>query len=152
MRCMVLESKSPLRRTIVTDNFYFINDVELVQFLKTVHADGQPKYFKHLSLYDIEATHKEKGNGTRIASFRKSCMILLFPDDIWQVKRHMCSCHFNKLENFNDCVGEWSYHVISDKEIIDDDLDLLDEENNSEMYIFVVENSYVALYRAPKLL
>ena len=45
-----------------------------------------------------------------------------------------------------------SNDVISDKEIIDDDLDLLDEEYNREMYTYVfVENSYVALYSVPEL-
>ena len=58
----------------------------------------------------------------------------------------MCSCHFCKLGKFSDRVGELSNHVICDKEIIDHDVDLLDEEYNSEMYMFVVENSYVALY------
>ena len=141
-----------LRGAILTDNFYFINDVELIQFLKTVHADDQQNYFKHFSSDNIEATCKEKGNGIKIPSCRKSCMILLFPDGSWQVKRYMCSCHFCKIGKFNNCIGKLSNHVISDKENIDDDPDLLDNEYNSEMYVFAIENFYVALYSAPKSL
>ena len=61
------------------------------------------------------------------------------------IKGLMCSCHFCKLGKFSDFVGELTNNVISDKEIIDDNLDLFDEEYNSEMYIFVVKNSYVGL-------
>ena len=96
--------KTTLRRSIVTDNFYFINDVELVLFLKTLHADDQQKHFKHLSPDNIEAKNKEKCDGIKISGFRKSCMILLFPDCSWQVKKQMCSCHFCKLGKFSDCV------------------------------------------------
>ena len=117
----------------MTDSFHFINDVELVvQFLKTVHADDdQQKYFKHLSSDDIEGTHKEKGDRVKIAGCRKSCMIFLFHDGPWQVKRHLYSCHFCKIRTFSDCVGELSNPVISHKKVIDDDLDFLNEEYNS---------------------
>ena len=145
--------KTPLRRAIVTDNFYCTTNVEPVPFLKTFHADDQQKYFKHLSSDDIEATCKEKGDGIKIAGCSKSHLILLFPEGSWQVKRHISSCHFCKLGKFYDCVGELANHVISDKEINNDDLDLLDEEYNSEMHMFVVENSYVALqHKSPKSL
>ena len=62
-------------------------------------------------------------------------MISLFPDGTWQVKRLMGSCRFWKLGKFSDCVGELTNHVISDKEIIDNNLDVFDGEYNSEMYV-----------------
>ena len=80
--------KSPLRQAIVTDDFFFNSDIELVDFLKKVHEGDfkhrkyfKQKYFKHLPSNDIEVTRKERGDGVKIDGCRKSRMIALFPDE-----------------------------------------------------------------------
>ena len=63
------------------------------------------------------------------------------------------SCDPCKHGEFSKCVGELSDHSTPD-EIIDDNIDLLDENDDMdpEMYTFIEENSYVALYSAPNSL
>ena len=52
--------KSPLRRAIVTDDFFFDGDVELADFLKKVHESDEWKYFKHILSDDIKVARKEE--------------------------------------------------------------------------------------------
>ena len=91
-------------------------------------------------------------NGVQIAGCQKSHMISLFPDGSWQTKRHICSCCSCKRGKFIECDGELSEHNTPNEESIDNDLDLLTETDDPEMYTFVEEKSYVALYSAPKSL
>ena len=125
----------------------------MIKFLEEIHEGDTQKYFKHLPSEKIEQARQNKENGVRIVGCQKSRMISLFPDGSWQIKRHLCSCDPCKHGEFSKCVGELSDHSIPD-EIIDDNIDLLDENDDMdpEMYTFIEENSYIALYSAPNSL
>ena len=84
--------KSPLRQVIVTDDFFFNSDIELVDFFKKVHEGDERKYFKHLPSDDIEMLRKERSDGVKIDGCRKSRMTALLPDETWKISRHICSC------------------------------------------------------------
>ena len=92
--------KSPLRRAIITDDFFFNNDLELIKFLEKVHEGDTQKYFKHLPSEKIEQARQDKGNGVRIVGCQKSRMISLFPDGSWQIKR-VAVIHVNMENSVN---------------------------------------------------
>ena len=143
--------KSPLRRAIVTDDFFFNSDMELVDFVKKIYEGDERQYFKHLLFDDIKVARKERGDGVKIDSCRKSRMMALFPDGTWKISRQICICYCCKQGQFDECVGELGDHAADDG-LVNDKLDLLDEPLDPEMFIFIIEGSYVALYSAPKSL
>ena len=63
----------------------------------------------------------------------------------------MCSCQFCSIGCFNKCVGELSNNI-STPDIVDEDLDGIDEADDPEMLVFIMGNSYVALFSSPKSL
>ena len=77
--------------------------------------------------------------------------VALFPDGTWKISRHMCSCYCCKQGQFDECVGELGDHV-ADDDLVNDKLDVLDEPIDPEVFTFIIEGSYVALYSAPKSL
>ena len=105
--------KSPLRQVIVTDDFFFNSDIELVDFLKKVHEGDEQKYFKHLPSDDNEMVRKERSDGVKIDSCRKSRMTALLPDETWKISRHICSC-CSKQGQFDECVGKLDDHAAND--------------------------------------
>ena len=81
--------KTPLRRAIVMDDFFFNTDEELLKFLKEIHDGDERKYFERIPAEKIEETRETKGNGLPIPGCRKARMISLFPDGRWhQIKQH----------------------------------------------------------------
>ena len=63
----------------------------------------------------------------------------------------MCSCYCCKQEQFDECVGKLGDHL-ADDDLVNDELDLLDEPIDPEMFTLIIEGSYIALYSAPKSL
>ena len=143
--------KSSLRQAIVTDDFCFNCDIELVDFLEKVHEGDERKYFKYLPSDYIDMARKERGDGVRIDGCRNSRMIaMLFPNGTWKISWNMCS-YCCKQGWFDECVGKLGDHAVDD-DLMNDEPDLLDEQLDPEMFTFIIEGSYIALHSAPKSL
>ena len=140
--------KSPLRREIVTNDFMFNTAEELMSFLQNTFKDDDHKYYKTISSDLIEQCRKNKGDGIVLDGCRKSRMISLFPNEEWQIKRHLCNCKFCVVGEFRMCQKDGEEGIIEGET---DYLSLLDETDaiESDMFTFIETDSYVALCSTP---
>ena len=141
--------KCPLRRHIITEDFFFNTDKELVAFCQKIHAGDDHKYFKLLPSDLIVEEQLKKCKGLPIPGCQKTRMLSFFTDGTWQMKRHLCSCDFCKQGLFSRCIGELTPSTsTAHMDDLDDGLQELDETEDMDpaMFEFISTDSIVAMY------
>ena len=136
--------KAPLRRAIVTTDFFYNKAEQLVSFLKSMCVNESNYYFK---LLDTTCFFDERQNRAEltIPGCRKTRMLSFLPSGEHQMKRHMCNCESCLYGDFKNC-------KINEIEIVENhDNDEHEDNTFSNIYEFIT-GSFVALYSAPKSL
>lgn len=64
--------KTPLRNSIVKDDYFPETEQELLEFLNKIHSQDDKKYFKYIPRADIKETRSNKANGYPINGCQKS--------------------------------------------------------------------------------
>ena len=92
--------KFPLRRKIVTEDFYFDKAVEIKAALEEEFQEDDRKIYEIVEKKSLEENAKE---GISIPGCRKARMISIFPDGTYQLKKDVCDCEFCLYGRFNEC-------------------------------------------------
>ena len=149
--CSGFAVKTPLRKAIILEDFFFETDLELLEFCKKFHENDDSKYFCCLSREEIDGIRKTKDKGLPIKGCQKARMIAFFPDGTYSTKRHLCSCDSCLSGLFDKCNGDLSIRDEQSNDTVEDtELNALDETVDPEMFTFVDVNSFIALYSDSK--
>ena len=94
--------KGPIRRLIITDNFFYTTAADLVAKL-LIHMNNANYYYKTVDSSSFRRLRKNREELV-IAGCRKTRMLSFFPNGSVQKKRHMCSCESCLQGEFEECV------------------------------------------------
>ena len=148
--------QAPVRRAVVTSDFYYGNTEELVTFLKAIRKNNN-FYYKLLDK-ELFLGGQEEREMLKIKGCLKARMMSFLPSGEYQLKRHMWNCESCLFGDFGMCKLDGDCERVDvveyDEEIdcLDDDNDDDDEGHNSHsenMFTFVEEGSFIALYSTP---
>ena len=150
--CSSFGVKGPLRRAIITRDYYYETPDDLIEFFDQEQLDKSPTechYYARLDSSDWSKKRKSRPELV-IKGCQKTRMISFFPDGTFQTRRHMCSCKMCSIGKFDRCVGNSFEETLE----VADELLSLDEEifqqRSSDMFSFSEVDTYVAVYSAEK--
>ena len=135
--------KTLLRRAIVTADFMFNTAKEFKIFLEKEFEEDHSMIYEVIPYELLDELRDERGKP--ILGCRKARMISFFPSGKIETKRHLCNCTNCTQGEFNDCVLD-----DIDKINVDELLPLDSNDVQREMFTFIEENSYVAVYSREK--
>ena len=152
--CSSFGVKGPLRRAIITRDYYYETTDGLIEFLEAEQiekADEEKYYYAHLDSSEWSGKRSSRSE-LIIIGCQKMRMISFFPNGYFQTRRHMCSCQKCSLGRFNECSGnmfEETLEMADEIQSLDEEIQPLDEEisqRSSDMYSFSEPGAYVAVY------
>ena len=149
--------KDPLRRAIITDDFFFNNAEELHQFLEERFREDPSKFYTVISS-DVLAKSRENKSELMIKGCM-NCHISFHPNGEYFIKEQLCFCSSCQLGKFKEC-----QEVVKDDETVqntdvlifsdndkDNDLNFLYDDGDNfgkEAFLMIKPGSFVALYSA----
>jgi hypothetical protein len=133
--------KTPLRKKIVTHDFYFNTAEELAEFCRAEFASHLDK---HYAIITEEALAEARvfEESRPIAGCRRSRMIALHADGRIEIKRDMCACDNCLVGNFSQCIDDREHEKADEEE--DNLLTNLDEEVEDE-FLYIEEQTFAAI-------
>ena len=143
--------KTPLRRAIVCENFWFNTSKELYDFITEKYSTDTSKIYVNIPAADLTTKRGKKSEEEEIVikGCRKSRMISFHPDGSYQIARHMCNCCRCIVGHFIECInliGNNRDENDNDDEYCVNEDQLDDEGTTSLMFEMVFEGSYVAIH------
>ena len=147
--CSSFGVKGPLRRAIITRDYYYDATDDLIDFFEeeqTDKSDDNKYYYAHLDSSDWSEKRSSRSELV-ISGCQKTRMLSFFADGCFQTRRHMCSCQKCSIGKFDECSGNKFEETLE----MADELQSLDEEIcqiASDMYSFSEVGTYVAVYSA----
>ena len=87
--------KTPLKRAIITEDFFFNKSVHLNRYLQEINVSENRKYY-HLNPMSRDTQRQE----LKIKDCQKQLMMAFFYDGSIQIKENLCSCNACLLGNF----------------------------------------------------
>lgn len=144
--------KSPLRRKIVTEDFFFETADELCEFLQETFSDDDTKTYTTISTVNLQKLRR-KTNGVPIDGCQKARMIALLPDGTFQLRQRLCICEFCSIGKFDQCVAGGDpknksgvYYEKLENEFRE--LDETDDVFPGDEFVYTEPGNYIALYSA----
>ena len=150
--------KDPLRRAIITDDFFFNNAEELHQFLEERFREDPSKFYTIISS-DVLAKSRENKSELMIKGCMNCHMISFHPNGEYFIKEQLCFCSSCQLGKFKECeevvkddetVQNTDVLIFSDNDK-DNGLNFLDDDGDNfgkEAFLMIEAGSLVALYSA----
>ena len=143
--------KSPLRRLIIVEEYFFNTADELCSKMVDVFAEdvetGQ-KMYKVIPISDLNQQRRTT-KGIEIAGCQKARMISFFPDRAYHLRQRLCNCQHCSIGQFDKC--EEIEEIVRNgfvEEMEDELVDLDEGSITNDLFGLTVPNTYVGLYSA----
>ena len=141
--------KGPLRKMVITSDFYFKTATELEDRLKEEFRDCPNRIYTTLDEDELNKMLKARGPGLPIPGCRKARMIYFGIDGSYRIKNTLCSCESCSIGDFDQC-KEGDDLNIELEPAFEQEMVELDEMDSApqvgDRYNFTKEGGYVGLY------